>query len=656
MTAGGGMRGSGSLAVLAVGVEKEMPLLPATIDLRRYGGAILPSHKKEASRLERLWMDSRQPQRKFPQQQKQGAGFRPRLERCNALKNIKYEAQAVRASWSAGSSAAASEEQANTRVTLSLNIWPSTYAHKTSFRIDGSVEDEVGILCRSLGLDGPEDFAISFDDWEKRKVRSPADFLTRSNFLQPDSPNSLCHTLSQKSALCASILSAADEQSKQQNSGEEDRKACVVQNPDNRVSETEPFEIPCASPRSRAGDGGIRGVRPPVLSPPTPSTTFLPTPSYPTRDNLPSALKPPLSTSGTSVPDSASTALYNLRALAPEKSGLDASRRKSVDSKDEVKGGVSAVDEITDEELREIWLGDTSDDFTGTSSYSTMNDDDSSCSTTETFIISPNGRFKRKIKSWMRGAFLGSGSFGSVYEGISEEGVFFAVKEVPLLDKGCNAQQCILQLEQEIILLSQFEHDNIVQYYGTDKESSKLYIFLELVTQGSLASLYQKYRLQDSQVSSYTKQILNGLNYLHERNVVHRDIKCANILVHVNGLVKLADFGLAKEMSKFNMLKSCRGSVYWMAPEVVNPRRTYGQAADIWSLGCTVLEMLTRQIPYPHLELMQALYKIGHGEPPTIPDSLSRDARDFIRKCVQVNPDDRPNASQLLEHPFVKGR
>ncbi|XP_074570011.1 mitogen-activated protein kinase kinase kinase 1-like [Curcuma longa] len=585
-------------------------------------------------------MDSRQPQRKLPQRQKQGAGLRPRLERCNALKHIEYEAPAVRASWSAGSSAAASEEQSNTRVTLSLDIWPSVYTHQTSFRIDGSVEDEVGILCRSLGLDGPEDFAISLDDWEKRKVRSPADFLTTS----------LCHTLSHKSALSASILSAADEQSKEQDS-EEDRRPCVVRNPDNRVYETEPFEIPCASPRSRAGDGGIRGVRPPVLSPPTPSTTFLPTPSDPTRDNLPSVLKPPLSTS---VPDSSSTALYNFTALAPEKSEADGI--KSVDSKDEVKGGVSAVDEITDEELREIWLGDTSDDFNGTSSYSTMNDDDSSCSNTETFIISPNGRFKRKIKSWMRGAFLGSGSFGSVFEGISEEGVFFAVKEVPLLDKGCNAQQCILQLEQEIMLLSQFEHDNIVQYYGTDKESSKLYIFLELVTQGSLASLYQKYRLQDSQVSSYTKQILNGLNYLHGRNVVHRDIKCANILVHVNGSVKLADFGLAKEMSKYNMLKSCQGSVYWMAPEVVNPRRTYGQAADIWSLGCTVLEMLTRQIPYPHLELMQALYKIGHGEPPTIPDSLSRDARDFIRKCVQVNPDDRPNASELLEHPFVKGR
>jgi len=192
-----------------------------------------------------------------------------------------------------------------------------------------------------------------------------------------------------------------------------------------------------------------------------------------------------------------------------------------------------------------------------------------------------------------------------------------------------------------------------VQYYGTDKEDSKLYIFLELVTQGSLASLYQKYRLRDTHVSAYTRQILNGLIYLHERNIVHRDIKCANILVHANGSVKLADFGLAKEITKFNAVKSCKGTVYWMAPEVVNPKKTYGPAADIWSLGCTVLEMLTRRIPYPDLEWTQALYRIGKGESPAIPNALSKDARDFISQCVKSNPEDRPSASKLLEHPFV---
>ncbi|CAN6207442.1 unnamed protein product [Urochloa humidicola] len=308
--------------------------------------------------------------------------------------------------------------------------------------------------------------------------------------------------------------------------------------------------------------------------------------------------------------------------------------------------------------LEDRGLGESSEGITatGASLLLTKNDDETSSTTSQSmFYISPNGRARKKMKipSWNRGMLLGSGSFGTVYEGISDQGVFFAVKEVNLFDQGSNAKQCIFQLEQEIALLSQLEHENIVQYYGTYKEDSKLYIFLELVTQGSLASLYRKYRLRDTHVSAYTRQILNGLTYLHERNIVHRDIKCANILVHANGSLKLADFGLAKEITKFNAAKSCKGTVYWMAPEVVNPRRTYGPAADIWSLGCTILEMLTRQIPYPDMEWTQALLKIGKGEAPAIPNTLSKDARDFISLCVQPNPEDRPSASKLLEHPFV---
>ncbi|KAL2467672.1 mitogen-activated protein kinase kinase kinase 1-like [Forsythia ovata] len=234
----------------------------------------------------------------------------------------------------------------------------------------------------------------------------------------------------------------------------------------------------------------------------------------------------------------------------------------------------------------------------------------------------------------------------------NDDGFFFAVKEVSLLDQGDEGKQRILQLEQEIALLSQFEHENIVQYYGTEKAESHLYIFLELVNKGSLMSLYQKYNLRDSQVSAYTRQILHGLKYLHERNVVHRDIKCANILVDANGLVKLADFGLAKA-TKLNDVKSCKGTPFWMAPEVVRCLG-YGLAADIWSLGCTVLEMLTRSFPYSNMEPMSALYRIGRGGLPPIPESLSSDARNFILKCLQVDANVRPTASQLLDHPFVK--
>ncbi|KAJ4748610.1 protein kinase family protein [Rhynchospora pubera] len=266
----------------------------------------------------------------------------------------------------------------------------------------------------------------------------------------------------------------------------------------------------------------------------------------------------------------------------------------------------------------------------------------------------PDGSLQRTISSWMKRDFIGSGSFGTVYTAIDQDGFLFAVKET-FIDKDSSANQSTLQLEQEVMLLSRLQHVNIVQYYGSDLKDGKLSIFLELATQGSLASLYQKYCFQESHVSAYTRQILKGLTYLHHRNIIHRDIKCANILVDSNGCVKLADFGLAKEINNLIQARSCKGSWYWMAPEVVTAS-PYGTSADIWSLGCTVLEMLTRKHPFPELEFQQALFKIAKGEQPQIPITLSDNARDFIDHCLQVNPEDRPSAAALLQHPFIRSR
>ncbi|KAK9057791.1 hypothetical protein SSX86_022629 [Deinandra increscens subsp. villosa] len=198
-------------------------------------------------------------------------------------------------------------------------------------------------------------------------------------------------------------------------------------------------------------------------------------------------------------------------------------------------------------------------------------------------------------------------------------------------DDGLEFNDSRVSFSHNLASISIKEPQNVVVATG----DGKMYIFLELVTKGSLAKLYRNYCLRDSQVSAYTRQILRGLNYLHKRNVVHRDIKCANILVDATGSVKLADFGLAKA-TKLNDINSFKGTPYWMAPEVsplslniyqfhilsegdhvilfmffcltvdhqvVNLKYGgYGLPADIWSLGCTVLEMLTRKIPYSHLE------------------------------------------------------
>ncbi|XP_062026569.1 mitogen-activated protein kinase kinase kinase 9-like [Rosa rugosa] len=472
---------------------------------------------------------------------------KPRLDRRNASKNIDYDA----------------DKHSPTLRTRSLDLPPLSH-NQTSFRVRG-IDGEFDLICRSLGLSGPEDFAIPLAAWEAQRARSSSDFTSRPRLRQNDDV------------------------------------------PEPRV----PTAVKTGG-GGGGGGGGIRGVRPPpvVLK----SSAFAP-PPVPADD------------------DSSS-----------EEDDLVTSEANG--------GGSEAGDEVRSAEGNELA-------------------ESVSCSSSPSYnetgvgiavrvppihsVFSPNGKFRRSVSSsWQRGHLLGSGSYGTVYEGFTDDGFFFAVKEVSLLDQGSQGKQSLLQLEQEIHLLSQFEHDNIVQYLGTDKDESKLYIFLELVTKGSLASLYSKYLLRDSQVSVFTRQILSGLKYLHDRNVLHRDIKCANILVDASGSVKLADFGLAKA-TKMNDVKSCKGTAYWMAPEVVNRRnRGYGLAADIWSLGCAVLEMLTRQPPYSHLEGMQALFQIGRGEPPAIPDSLSRDARDFILECLQVNPNNRPTAAQLLEHPFLK--
>jgi serine/threonine protein kinase len=257
--------------------------------------------------------------------------------------------------------------------------------------------------------------------------------------------------------------------------------------------------------------------------------------------------------------------------------------------------------------------------------------------------------------SWAKGELLGSGTFGTVYEGVGSNGTFFAVKEVSLSDQGRSGKQAIRQLEQEIALLSEIQHANIVQYLGTERDDEKLYIFLELVSKGSLAHVYNKYEFFYEQVRAYTKQILSGLKYLHDRKIIHRDIKCANILVDSSGVVKLADFGMAKQTDKLGLLKSFMGSAHWMAPEVVNPKRSYNLMADIWSLGCTVLEMAIGKPPFGELEAHGVLWKVGHGEGPPIPDDLPEDLKSFISNCLEVNVALRPTCDLLLTHPFITG-
>ncbi|KAL8170417.1 hypothetical protein V2J09_022221 [Rumex salicifolius] len=260
---------------------------------------------------------------------------------------------------------------------------------------------------------------------------------------------------------------------------------------------------------------------------------------------------------------------------------------------------------------------------------------------------------------WKKGKLLGRGTFGHVYVGFnSETGEMCAMKEVTLFSDDAKSKESAKQLQQEITLLSRLRHPNIVQYYGSESVDDKLYIYLEYVSGGSIYKILQEYgKLGEPVIRSYTQQILSGLAFLHLKHTVHRDIKGANILVDPNGRIKLADFGMAKHITGQSCPLSFKGSPYWMAPEVIKYANGCNLAVDIWSLGCTVLEMATTKPPWSEYEGVAAMFKIGNSkELPTIPDHLSEEGKDFIRLCLQRDPRNRPTATKLLEHPFVKNK
>ncbi|KAJ7541652.1 hypothetical protein O6H91_10G069100 [Diphasiastrum complanatum] len=255
---------------------------------------------------------------------------------------------------------------------------------------------------------------------------------------------------------------------------------------------------------------------------------------------------------------------------------------------------------------------------------------------------------------WQKGKLLGCGTFGNVYKGFSDSGTFCAMKEV-LLSDDPRSKESVRQLGQEIHMLSQLRHPNIVQYIGSETLEDRMYIYLEYVSGGSIHKLLQEYgQFKEPVIRSYTRQILQGLAYLHSMNKVHRDIKGANILVDTNGQVKLADFGMAKHINAHSIPLSFKGSPYWMAPEVIRNKNGYNCPVDIWSLGCTVIEMATAKPPWSQFEGIAAMFKIGNTlEIPRIPEFLSRDGQDFVRRCLRRNPAERPTAADLLEHAFV---
>jgi len=262
------------------------------------------------------------------------------------------------------------------------------------------------------------------------------------------------------------------------------------------------------------------------------------------------------------------------------------------------------------------------------------------------------------IINWKKGQKIGTGGFGDVYLGLNNDtGELFAVKQLEIdMSTDDKTKRSMLSYQQEIEVMRKLNHPNIVRYLGTQLIENFMFIFLEFVPGGSIRSILTKFGpLSENNIRIYTKQILHGLQYLHENSVIHRDIKGANILVGTNGTIKLADFGCAKILAGLQSLKSVLGSPYWMAPEVIRAEG-YGRSADIWSLGCTIIEMASLRPPWAQEfpEPAAAMFHIASiQEIPQIPD-LSPEAHDFLIRCFKRDPKERPDSFNLLNHAFIR--
>lgn len=259
--------------------------------------------------------------------------------------------------------------------------------------------------------------------------------------------------------------------------------------------------------------------------------------------------------------------------------------------------------------------------------------------------------------SWETIKLVGKGGSSCVYKArFNDSGNLIAVKQI---DTSGMTKEQILSIKNEIDTMKELNHRNIIEYYGTQQVLNKINIFLEFADRGSLMNHYRrKGPLKEIQAINCTRQILNGLEYLHSKGIAHRDIKCANCLLTHQNIVKLADFGSSKKYESESLVSGLKGTPNWMAPEVIKGTQlaTEWFKADIWSLGCTIVEMLTANIPFSEYDNpMTAMFHIGSGKSPSFNGVIISDEfKAYLELCFNINPGKRPSVEFLLNHTFMK--
>ncbi|KAG1757666.1 kinase-like domain-containing protein [Suillus lakei] len=280
-------------------------------------------------------------------------------------------------------------------------------------------------------------------------------------------------------------------------------------------------------------------------------------------------------------------------------------------------------------------------------------------------LDSPGGA---PIFKWVRGELIGKGTYARVYLALNATtGEMIAAKQVKIptiastSDRKDNRQmECVQALKREIETLKDLDHPHIVQYLGFEETKTFLSVFLEYVPGGSIARLRDRGKFDEEVTKSFTGQILEGLEYLHSKNIIHRDLRADNILVENTGICKISDFGISKRTDDLHGTSShvIQGSVFWMAPEAMDPKNNgYNAKIDIWSVGCVVLEMWSGKRPWSDDEAITVMFKVYQNkQPPPIPSDvvLSDLAKDFKDRCFAIDPKERASTAELQQHPYLE--
>jgi len=244
------------------------------------------------------------------------------------------------------------------------------------------------------------------------------------------------------------------------------------------------------------------------------------------------------------------------------------------------------------------------------------------------------------------------GSFGVVYKALEKSsGDFVAIKHIDLE----GSDDDIREIQQEISLLATCSSQYVTRYKTSFVRGVKLWIVMEYLGGGSCLDLIKPGPIPEACIAIIMRELLEGLDYLHSTGKIHRDIKAANILLSENGQVKIADFGVAAQLTN---IKSQRltfvGTPFWMAPEVIQ-EYGYDFHADIWSLGITAMEMALGEPPRSDVHPMKVLFLIPKEKPPRLEgNAWTRDFKEFVALCLNKEAEKRPSARALLKHPFIR--